>query len=149
LVDRNTFNYNKHILYGGNMTTQTGNTDQGWLASLRQRIEAMLAGPRRLWAGFTGRLWNTWRFVNANKMRLFLTIMLVATVIGTAMAIYLWRREIADLLAAVINGAIVRIRGSHSFRPDGDTVVIGQSVAADGVKRTVRRAMDPAATLRE
>lgn len=119
------------------MTTQTGNTDQGWLASLRQRIAAMLARPRLLWAGFTGRLQNSWHFVNANKMRLFLTLILVATVIGTAMALYLWRREIADLLAAVINRAMVRIRGSHSFRPKEDTVVIGQSVATDGVKRTV------------
>jgi hypothetical protein len=124
------------------MTTQTDYTDQvtggrvsmpGWLAALRRRIAVVRIWPGRLWARFTNRLTATWRFVNANKRSLFLTIVRVATVIGTAAALYLWRREITDLLAMVITGAIARIRGSRFFRTEGSVVIIGKSCGSDQV----------------
>jgi hypothetical protein len=140
------------------MTTQNDKTDQvtsggvsmpGWLATLRQRIAAVLAWPSRLWARFINRLTTTWRFVNANKLRLFLTIVLVATVIGTVAALYLWRREIADLLATVINMAIARIRDSRLFRKERDVVIIGKAMSANGVQSPVRKVLGDPGPLRE
>ena len=86
----------------------------GPLAGLRRRVAVTLATPGRLWKGFAGKLATGWRFVSANKIRLLLTILLVMTIIGTFAALYLWRREVADFTAWVINGVITRIWGSFS-----------------------------------
>ena len=118
-------------------TGQTGNgndgnmgSEGGPLAGLRWRVAVALATPGRLWKGFTGKLMTGWRFVTANKMRLALTILLIATVIGTLAALYLWRREIADFTAWAIDGAITRIRGS--FSRSKNVVIIAKATAAEG-----------------
>lgn len=113
----------------------------GLLAELRQGVAAVLTVPTRLRAWFTGRVEATWRFVTVNKMRLFLTIVLIATIIGAIGAVYLWRREIADFITWAIEETITRIRSGRFTQPD-ESVVIGRSINGDGVERTVFRVKD-------
>jgi len=111
----------------------------GLLANLRQRVAALSTIPARLREWFNGQVQAAWAVAKGHKVRVFLTIVLLLTVIGAIGALYLWRREINELVTHIIDKVVERAQAMNPFSflgKKGD-VVVAQSLNDAGVERTV------------
>jgi len=80
---------------------------------------------------------TAWEMIKNNKLRVFLTIVLLLTVIG---ALYLWRRELTELAATAIEKILALVRGDR-FRGQ-ELVMVGQPVPVDGTQKMSFRDTD-------
>lgn len=76
---------------------------------------------------------TAWEVIKNNKLRVFLTIVLLLTVIGAIGALYLWRRELTELVATAIEKILALVRGDR-FRGQ-ELVMVGQPVPVDGTQQ--------------
>lgn len=118
----------------------TTSTDDGPAAvnKFKQRLVTVpwIQATVRLPGQLSARLKALWVWVKLNKVKLMWTAILVATVLGSGISIYIWRRELETLIRLAW-GKFWRWLGEVFQRET--VVIVAESVNQAGVNRVVKR----------
>jgi len=70
---------------------------QGLGSIIRCKVLDMVYAPIRVWGYIQELFWTAWYWAGLNKARIVWTAVLVGTVLGASISVYIWRRELEAL----------------------------------------------------
>lgn len=107
------------------------------LGMLYYRLQHLFSSPKRFWAKVKKGRQNVGAWLAAHKKQILWTLVALAVfsvLIGGAVSVYIWRRELSALARIARDKAI-----GFLARRAMPVVVVGESVSEAGVKRVVKQ----------